>query len=181
MVPQWFTLENGIDVSSSLIFASGLLKNLGHFSRKWNVLNAGVSSPLSVASHSKKFLKNFYQQGTTRFGSRVTMSLVRPPQETLLDRWRHHQHRQHRRQQPQRPLHQPERPHRSVTEAGRIPGLGCGTERILVAVGCCVNPLCFFQASLLTLTRSSCTGSAQATAPLTAVSWTAPAWRCSTE
>lgn len=30
-------------------------------------------------------------------------------------------------------------------EARRVPGLGCDTERILVAVGCCVNPLCFYR------------------------------------
>lgn len=55
-------VENGIDVSSNLNFASGLLKNLGHFRRKRNVLNAGVSSFSSVASHSTKYFKNVYQQ-----------------------------------------------------------------------------------------------------------------------
>lgn len=39
--------------------------------------------------------------------------------------------------------------------------------------------LCFFQVSPSTLKLSNFTGSAQETAPLTAVNWTALSWRCS--
>lgn len=64
-------------------------------------------------------------------------------------------------------------------EQTRMSGLHCD---IPVAVGCSVNPLGFlFQASPLTLTRSSSTGSAQATAPSTVVASTALALRCSME
>lgn len=56
---------------------------------------------------------------------------------------------------------------------------GCEHGKVLKAIGLCVTRLLFFstQDSPLTMKKSSCTGSAQETAPLAAVSWTDPNWR----
>lgn len=100
-------------------------------------------------------------------------------QETLLDRRGHHQHGQHRRQQSQRPLHQPERPCRSVMYCTSL--CDCVRDSTPYWQGMSLHvsiKICVFQVSPLTLTLSSCTGSAQGTAPSTAVNWTALNWKC---